>query len=630
MRSATGRGGRYPSGPMADYPALGSGRRRWVGVPLSSVRERGATVAAIVLATAAVVTAIFVGPGIRATGPLVQMSAVRLGTSAPAGEQQARGDVQKNRDGFLVKAHGTAYVTVPLDLPVETRGKTLLRLWVYGSSEVRTSVVLVAADGSRRSLGNTGVWTGKALDVTDLVGGGTSRLEVTSVNHLAAPVLFIDGVAPVLGPNTAIATASTWSVALLVLLVGAALLAVFRRLGRHWPLPPALAAFAALVWPHIPPESLDPLPVASMAIWNDVLSASWFGFHNGLLWGSWNGVSSLAVQLYHAFVPIVGNATVSARSAALLAGLLAVAAIYALGHRAAGRIGAVAAVLIALAAAPLRDAAVDGSALPVLVLVGTLVLYGLHACLAKATPLAVALLAAGLSLAVLAEPLWLPGAVVALPIVVLAYRERGSRWRALGAGVLVALILVGPHLVSTAAQNNGRLFADVDARAVAARNAEFSGGGHGAPSPAVLQRDPTAIGEPVTLGGYVFGDHSLGQVVGSTLTGGQRALSAFGAGGSALGVLAFAFGLIGVFYVLILPRLRGLVLVPLLVALPALFVAGRITTDDFGAGAVWWPVLPVSAAILAYAAAHLTWSWLEPRLAAARTRARGYVDARVA
>jgi hypothetical protein len=615
---------------MADYPVHGSGRSRWAAITLSSARERSGTVVAIVLASAAVVTAILVGPGIHASGQIAPISPVKLGTTAPPGQQQARGELQEDPHGFLVKPYGTAQVTVPLDLPSAVRAKTFLRLWVYRSKEVMSRVVLAGANGSERSLGGTAAWVGKRFDVTDLARGGPVRLEVTSVNHLAEPVFFLDGVAPVLVPDAAVVTASTWSVALLVLLVAAALLAVFRRLRRHWPLPLALAAFAALAWPRIPPTSLDPLPAASMAMWNDVVSASWFGFHNGLLWGSWNGASSLATQLYHAFTPIVGNATVSARSAALLAALLAIAALYALGNRAAGRIGAVTAALIALAATPLRDAVVDGSALPVLVLAGTLLLYGLHACLGKATPLAVALLAAGLSLAALAEPLWLPGAAVALGVVVLVCAERGTRWRALGAGALVMLILLGPHLASTAAQNNGRLFADVDARAIAARNAEFAGGGHGAPSAAQVARDPAATGQPVTLGGYVFGDHSLAQVVGSTLSGGQRALSAFGAGASALGVLAFAFSLLGVVYVLILPRLRMLVFAPLIVALPALFVAGRITTSHFGAGAVWWPVLPVSAAILMYAAVHLAQPWLEPRLAAARTRARRHVDARAA
>jgi hypothetical protein len=129
-----------------------------------------------------------------------------------------------------------------------------------------------------------------------------------------------------------------------------------------------------------------------------------------------------------------------------------------------------------------------------------------------------------------------------------------------------------------------------------ARNAEFlATGRHGAPTPAQAGRDPLA-GEPVTLAGYVFGDHSLTQVAGSTLVGGQRALAAFGVS---------AVALLGVAYLLLLPRLRRLALVPLLIPLPTLFIAGRTAADPFAAAAVWWPVLPASAAVLAYAAVAL-------------------------
>ena len=264
--------------------------------------------------------------------------------------------------------------------------------------------------------------------------------------------------------------------------------------------------------------SLDPLPPASIPTWDNAVGASWFGFHDGLLWGSWIGVSSLATQLFHAFGPIVGDAPVSARSAALLAALLALAAVYALGHRAAGRLGAVAAALIAIAATPLRDAAVDGGSLPVLVLAGALLAYALHAlpgqghtarrrrCWPRGSR----------------WPHWPSPSGSRVP----SWRCRSSCWpavsaararRALGAGALVAAILVGPHLASTAAQNDGKPFADVSARAIAARNAEFAGGGHGAP----LGRGGvarSALGDPVTLGGYVFGEHSLAQVAGGTLT----------------------------------------------------------------------------------------------------------------
>ena len=358
------------------------------------------------------------------------------------------------------------------------------------------------------------------------------------------------------------------------------------------------------------------------------MSGSWLGFHNGLLWGSWIGVSSLAVQIYHAFIPIVGNSAVSARSAASLAALITLAVIYALGHRAAGRPGAIAATLILLAATPLRDAAVDATALPVLILVGAVLAYGLHACVGRGTPLAVAMVAAGLSLAALAEPLWLPGAVVALVAVVVVCGERGMRRRAFGASALVMVILVGPYLTSTAAQNNGRPFAALDASAVAARNAEFADGSHGAPSALQLRRDPTATGSSVSLSQYVFGDHSLTQVAGSTLSGGQQAMSAFGAGGVLAGI-ALALALVGCLYVLILPRMRALALVPILVVLPTLFVAGRIATDDFAAGAAWWPVLPLSAAILTYAAIALARPALAPHLASLRAHARRRPQARL-
>src|SRR4029079_11419793 len=135
-----------------------------------------------------------------------------------------------------------ARVTVPLVLPSRPGAETLLRLWVYGSEAVKTNVVLIAADGSRHPLGSAGIWVGKTFDVSGLAGDRLARLKVTSVNHLAAEAIFFDRVAPVLAPDTAVVTASTWSVALLVLLTAAALLAIFGRLRRHWPLAPALAA----------------------------------------------------------------------------------------------------------------------------------------------------------------------------------------------------------------------------------------------------------------------------------------------------------------------------------------------------------------------------------------------------
>lgn len=574
-----------------------------LSLPRVGERAAGAFVAAG-LAILAVALAIAVGPGIRATGTPVEVGALELGTAAPAAGAVARGAVESNANGYLADPGGTARVALPLHLPARAGTRTLLRLWTYGDAQyVTTTVALVSGDGSRRSLGRAALWAGKTFDVTAEAHRGTTRLEVTSTNRLVGPALFLDRVAPVSAPESAVATAPAWSVALLVLALTAALLAVAGRLRRHWPLALALAVAAALGWRRIAGAGLDTLPLGPATSWQQANAASWLGLHDGLLWGSWNGASSLAVQLFHAFTPIVGDAAVGARSASLLALLLALAAVYALGHRVAGRRGALVATLVALAAAPLRDAAVDGGALPVLVLAGALLGYAVHACAARVTPGSAALLGLALALVALAEPLWLPGAVLALPLVVLARGERGGTARALGAGVLVLALMLTPHLASTAAQSDGDALAGVTTRAILARNQEFAGKGHGAPTALEQLREPLG-GRPVTLDSYVFGDHSGGQVVGGTVTGAREALAAF-AGGSALAVLSFALAALGLLYVVMLPRLRLLVLVPALVALPALFVAGRTPADAFSAGAVLWPALPACAAILVYAATEL-------------------------
>jgi hypothetical protein len=576
---------------------------RSLALPRLGARAARASAAAG-LTILAVALAILVGPGIRATGTPADVGTLELGTSAPVDGAIARGEVDENENGYLVDAGGTARVTLPLHLPARTGTRTLLRLWAYGTPRyVTTTLVLVSGDGTRRTLGRAGTWAPKTFDVTAEARRGAARLQATSTNRLVGPALFLDRVAPVAMPESALATASTWSVALLVLVLAAAVLAVAGRLRRHWPLAPALALAAALGWHRVAGAGLEALPLGSATSWSYAGAASWLGFHDGLLWGSWSGVSSLAVQVYHAFRPIVGDAPAAARSGSLLALLLALAAVYALGHRAAGRRGAVAATLVALAASPLRDAAVDGGALPVLVLAGALLGYALHACAANVAPGSAALLGLALAVIALAEPLWLPGAVLALPVVVLAAGERGRRAGALGAGVLVLALALAPHLAATAAQNDGDALAAVTTRAVAARNQEFAGKGHGAPTALEQLRDPYG-GRPVTLGGYVFGDHSGGQLMGGALTGAREALAAF-ARGSALAVAAFVLAALGLLYVVLLRRLRLLVLVPALVALPALFVAGRTPADAFSAGAVLWPALPASAAILVYAASEL-------------------------
>jgi hypothetical protein len=67
-------------------------------------------------------------------------------------------------------------------------------------------------------------------------------------------------------------------------------------------------------------------------------------------------------------------------------------------------------------------------------------------------------------------------------------------------------------------------------------------------------------------------------------------------------------------------RLARIPLSPIRVHRHAVVAGGLIVAAL--AGAIWWPVLPTSGAILAYAAAHLARSSLLPRLAKVRTHTR--------
>jgi hypothetical protein len=219
-------------------------------------------------------------------------------------------------------------------------------------------------------------------------------------------------------------------------------------------------------------------------------------------------------------------------------------------------------------------------------------------CLAGAPPLAVAVLGACAALLALAEPLWLPGAALAVVVVVLVCAERARRPEALAAGAVAIAVCLIPHLASTASQNDGRMFANVVARV----DAEHP-------------RDT-----PV-------------QLLGDALIGGQRSIAALDrpdAGRSGrIALPALALVLLGAAYVLLVARLRLLVLMVALVALPALVVSARSPLDPAAAGAALWPALFVSGAILLYALSRATGvhdrvnAWRSRSLDAARARRSG-------
>jgi hypothetical protein len=563
----------------------------------------------------ALAATILIGPGLHAAGTLTEISPLELGEGAAPVDVKTRGPVAEDIDGYRVQPGGEAVVTVPLTLPQPYDGRTLLRVWAYGPEGVRTTAALRAADGSERHLGRASTWGGKLFDVTEEARRGAAWIRVRAENPTADDVLFLDRLAPVAVAGSLEPEASALSVGLLVLLLTSLLLELAGRLRRHWPLSLLLALAAVVLWSNVSDTGTTPLEATSAATWAAATSASWFGFHDGLLSGSWQSLSSLAVQVFHALTPIVGTAPASARSAAALSGVVAFAAVYALAYRAAGRLGAVAAVLLGLTAVEMHDAVAAGSALPVLVLAGALFAYALHACLAQATPLAIGILGAAVALVMLSDPAWLPGAVVAVVVVAVVCADPTQRVRVVRVGLLAALVFALPHLVSTASQNDGNLFANQKARATAARNIEFVGRGHGAPSPQQYARDPLS-GEPVTLTGYLLGDHTVAELVGGALAGGQDSIGAFvRSDGPVLGTFAVILSLAAALFVLLLQRLRLLVLLAPVVAAPALFIAAQAGTDPAAAGAVLWPVMLTSVAILVHAAARLSAPLLQPYVA---------------
>lgn len=568
------------------------------------------TGALVIFALAAM---IIVGSDMRATGSLTEVAPLELGeANAPIGVR-TRGALTENADGYRVGPGGQAVVIVSLTMPQPDGGRTLLRVWAYGPDGVRTTAVVRAADGSERTLGRAFNWVGQTFDVTEEARLGGVQVRVRGENSTDQPVLFLDRLAPIVATGTLQPGASPGAVGLLVLLLTSALLALAGRLLWHWPLAFLLAVVAAVLWRDAIGGGTAPVTGEGAAAWQAALQASWFGFDDGLLSGAWVNLSSLAVQALHAFSVVVGTAPAACRSAAVLTTLTAIAIVYAVGFRAAGRLGAIVAALLVSIALDLHDIVATGSTVPVLVAAAGCFTYVLHAAVAQATRSAICALAAAAALLMLADPAWLPGAVLAVLIVGWWCSERAERLGILRVGLLAVIVSCLPHLVSVAGQNDGRLFAAQQARAAAAHRIEFLAPGQPA-------RD--SPGEPrVTFSGYLFGDHSVVQFVGGALSGAQESVSAYTRGGRSalLGATSAALFGAAVLFVLLLPRLRLLVLLAPLVAAPTLFIAARTHSDPVPAGAVMLPAMLACIVILGHAVGRLLRAHVEPYAVAAKT-----------
>jgi hypothetical protein len=235
---------------------------------------------------------------------------------------------------------------------------------------------------------------------------------------------------------------------------------------------------------------------------------------------------------------------------------------------------------------PFRLSLSSGNSIGTLVLAGCLFLIATHRVLVRADRTGMLLLGAAGALAILAEPTWWPGVLAA--VVLLAAREapKDAIRSSLGFALVTLVLLSLPGRAIAAHEFDGDLTGDLAARATQARNAEFPG------------RTGT-----VGLAGYVFGDHSIGEVAGGTLSGAHDGLTAFARRPETklVGLLVFLVELGGAAFVLLLPRLRLLVVIPAMVALVPWFFTGRDALDPLVAGSAFWPALLVGAAAVAYA-----------------------------
>jgi hypothetical protein len=515
---------------------------------------------------------------------------------------RTHGSIQRGPDGFVVPGLKTARASFRLADSAPREGERVrLVVTAGGFPGATTSLSLVDPAGTRYSIGSPTRWRQHEVDVTREMAAGATRVEVKTVNGTTIGQLMVLQVRAATYPPHAIPRANRWEVAVWVASAALLALAMVGRLRRDAVLAAAIAMAAFLAWPSISGASLKPPPsdLFSMAV-----HAKWIDIDSGLVSGTFGTRSALAVQLMHALSPVTGTGLLGGRTASMLIGILALVAIYALGRRVAGPLGAVVAVACALIADPFRLSLWDASSTGTLVLAASLFLLAAHRTMTRPDRTAMLLLGGAGAVAILAEPTWWPGVVASVALLAIRYSPRGRPTRAALLTAVLALALVSlPSRVSVARQADGDANGDVVARITEARNTEFVGQGHGAPQDiAALRADPLS-GPRVGLFDYVFGDHSATVVVGGTLNGAYDGLSAASERSQTgpLGLAAFIVELVGVAFVLLVPRLRLLVVIPAMMACVGWFLADRAGGAPFVAQLAFWPAMLLGAAAVGYA-----------------------------
>jgi hypothetical protein len=106
-----------------------------------------------------------------------------------------------------------------------------------------------------------------------------------------------------------------------------------------------------------------------------------------------------------------------------------------------------------------------------------------------------------------------------------------------------------------------------------------------------------------TLAQYLLADHSITTDARRAVTGGRMAIDAAGERPitGLAGLIGFIVLLAGSLYVLLLPRLRMLLLAPVVVSLPALVMVGSGGFEAYPAALAIWPGMLVSGGVLIYA-----------------------------
>jgi hypothetical protein len=497
------------------------------------------------------------------------------------------GDVQTNTYGYYLPRHASGAVSVPLRLRLKRNDLGIVRLYAYGKSGVETTVYAVSRTGLRRFLGRADEWRGRSFDVTPEARVGEVTLVVRSRNSSSRDALFLDRIELASAPRAAATSLPAWLVATWVGLLIATLLQASRRLRRHWMLPILTWVGLVLAWREVRANAFAPLSPAGSELWFAAREADWFGLNHGLISGSFGALSPLTVQLFHLLIPLVGSGDAAARAATAFIGIAALAAVYALGNRAAGPIGAAVAATLALLADPFRDATVSGTATTTIILAAALLVAVAHIALAEVSPPVILLLAITGALAILADPLWFAGVVLAMIFLTLAYAPDTLRQRlrltAIGIALLGVLIL--PNRLSVGDQHHANVFGDLRERAALTRAAESG-------------RSPE---RPVSMTSYVF-DRPPATVVGGVLTGLDRSTKASASHDEVglAGLLAFIAEVVGMLMLLVVPRVRMLVPLVLIIATPGLFLASRAGEAPFDSGIPLWCVALAAAGVLSY------------------------------